>query len=372
MNNCKGKTLTVMVCVVMVATVLAVAVQAGGNVIFDDQFDDSVLDPEWIVSPGRGDYSLTANPGYLRYIIDAYHTNRDGSSGYAKSLWLVRQFSGDQWTLATEITYNMRPGNPTNNRNMHFYIRTPGEGWVSMAYIGRTVGVCDSNPSSNRMSLYAGSDGMNIYFPGSTPGNCISPLPIDRWYFEIERNKDYVTIRASNDGDDSTFEYEREYTFTPGVLGNDQVIEIYGDGWYGSNSPPGYADFDFIRVTSTIIQATIDIDPDTLNLKSKGKFITCYIELPEDYSVEDIDIDSVALTKINDDLLDPHLYTVGPFKIGDYDDDDVPDLMVKFDRQELIPLLEVGDAELTISGELLDGPMFEETDTIRVIDKGKK
>jgi hypothetical protein len=45
--------------------------------------------------------------------------------------------------------------------------------------------------------------------------------------------------------------------------------------------------------------------------------------------------------------------------------------MVKFDTQELIPLLEVGDAELTVSGELIDGPMFEGSDTIRVIDKGK-
>jgi parallel beta-helix repeat protein len=120
-----------------------------------------------------------------------------------------------------------------------------------------------------------------------------------------------------------------------------------------------------------IIQAIIDIDPDTLNIGSKGKWITSYIELPEGYLVEDIDIDSVALTKINDDLLDPPLYTIGPSEIGDYDDDGIPDLMVKFDRQELISLLEVGDAELTVAGELYDGTPFEGSDTVRVIDKGK-
>ena len=118
-----------------------------------------------------------------------------------------------------------------------------------------------------------------------------------------------------------------------------------------------------------IIQAIIDIDPDTLNLGSKGKWITSYIELPEGYLVEDSDIDSVALTMINDDLLDPPLYTIGPSEIGDYDDDDIPDLMVKFDREELIPLLEVGDAELTVAGELTDGTPFEGSDTIRVIDE---
>lgn len=122
-----------------------------------------------------------------------------------------------------------------------------------------------------------------------------------------------------------------------------------------------------------ILSATIDIDPDTLNLKSKGKFITCYIELPEDYYVEDIDRDSVALTEINDDLLDPPLYTVGPSEIGDYDEDGIPDLMVKFDREELIAVLGVGDeVEIKATGKLINGTLFKGSDTIKVIDKGKK
>lgn len=68
----KRKILTVMVCVAMFATVLAAAVHASESVIFDDQFDDPTLGPEWVISPGKGWYSLTDNPGYLRYIIDAY------------------------------------------------------------------------------------------------------------------------------------------------------------------------------------------------------------------------------------------------------------------------------------------------------------
>jgi hypothetical protein len=97
--------------------------------------------------------------------------------------------------------------------------------------------------------------------------------------------------------------------------------------------------------------------------------VTCYVELPEGYSVEDIDIDSVALTEINADLLDPPVYTMGRSNISDRDGDGVPDLMVKFDRQELIPLLEAGEVELTVTGELADGQAFEGTDVIRT--KGK-
>jgi len=51
--------------------------------------------------------------------------------------------------------------------------------------------------------------------------------------------------------------------------------------------------------------------------------------------------------------------------------DGIPDLLVKLDRQELITFLDVGDEELTIAGELWDDTAFEGSDTIRVIRPGK-
>jgi len=282
MRNKKGKILAIMVCAVMVATVLAVAVQAEGNVIFDDQFDDPVLGPDWVISLGRGSYSLTDNPGYLRYIIDAYHTSRTGESDYAKSLWLVRPFSGDQWTLTTEITYNMRPGYPTNNRNAGFTIETPS--YVPIAGVHRSTGVCDWNPGSNVITLVAGSNWTQVYFPGSNPLDCVYPLPLERWYIEIERDGDYIAVRASNDGDDSTFEYVVKDTVAPGTFGNDQQIIIEANGWYGSNTPSGYADFDFIRVVQiptvsgwkTDYSSGLGLDGWTINLYRGGdSYATC-------------------------------------------------------------------------------------------------
>lgn len=110
------------------------------------------------------------------------------------------------------------------------------------------------------------------------------------------------------------------------------------------------------------IEATVDIEPDTLNLDGKGKWITCYIELGESYDVADIDVSTIELNG-----------TVPaeekPADIGDYDEDNIPDLMVKFDRDSVQEILEVGDeVEIVITGELT-GTSFEGTDTIRVIDK---
>jgi len=115
-----------------------------------------------------------------------------------------------------------------------------------------------------------------------------------------------------------------------------------------------------------IVQATVDIEPVTLNLKSKGKWVTAYIELLYVYDVADIDMSTV--------MLDSTIPTEDhPAKIGDYDDDGITDLMVKFDRRELIDYLggTTGEVTLTLSGELNDGMPFEGSDIITVIKPGK-
>jgi len=111
------------------------------------------------------------------------------------------------------------------------------------------------------------------------------------------------------------------------------------------------------------INANIDIDPDTLNLKSNGQWITVYITLPGGYSAEDIVLETVYLDGI------PAAWS--EIQNGVY--------MVKFDRATVQTYLtnepdyesapKFYDLTLTITGELVAGTRFEGTDTITVIKK---
>jgi parallel beta-helix repeat protein len=115
--------------------------------------------------------------------------------------------------------------------------------------------------------------------------------------------------------------------------------------------------------------ATIDIDPNTLNLRSKGKWITCYIELPEPYNVSDIDVDSILLN----DVLSISPSKKSQFTIGDYDGDGVTDMMVKFDRQKVQELIggPTISFDIKITGFLMDGTYFEGYDWIMAIKPRK-
>ncbi|MEW6593143.1 MAG: DUF2341 domain-containing protein, partial [Candidatus Hadarchaeota archaeon] len=118
-----------------------------------------------------------------------------------------------------------------------------------------------------------------------------------------------------------------------------------------------------------VIPAVIDIDPDTLNLNSQGRWITAYIELPVGFNPENIGVGTVALEggALMEGVLSAELH---PTEVGDHDNDGVPDLMVKFDRAEVQNLVTVGDnVRLTVIGKWNEIP-FRGTGSIRVIDPG--
>jgi len=197
-----------------------------------------------------------------------------------------------------------------------------------------------------------------------------------RFYFEAEGLGE-VTFKATDSNND-------EYTFTnSGYWGPAAGFDLPADysattDWTLNFSAPGTYAITFslieapngeviadITETETVIveaeeagEATVDINPETLNVNSRGKWITAYIKLPAGYAVEDIDLDTVRLSYGSNEL---------EADWGDVQDDV---LMIKFDRATVagwFPGLHNENVELTIGCEV-NGTVFEGADTIRVIN----
>jgi probable HAF family extracellular repeat protein len=123
------------------------------------------------------------------------------------------------------------------------------------------------------------------------------------------------------------------------------------------------------------VQAIVDINPKTLNLMSKGKWITCYIELPNGYNVNDIEVSTVEITSVTiktdgEETVDAAIpAATHPTEVGDEDGDDITDLMVKFSREDLQDAIngETGEVEVKVEGQLTGGLSFSGTDTIAAI-----
>jgi len=122
--------------------------------------------------------------------------------------------------------------------------------------------------------------------------------------------------------------------------------------------------------TFSFENAVVDFNPDTLELKSAGKWGTCYIELPEGYDMNSIDLSTIKL-KFGEDII-TGVATSSPSNVVDYDYDNIPDLMIKFDRATILQYLTdhnltSGDITLAVVGQV-GNKIFAGTDTIKIIE----
>jgi probable HAF family extracellular repeat protein len=138
---------------------------------------------------------------------------------------------------------------------------------------------------------------------------------------------------------------------------------INNNGWIvgrGRNPAGEYHAYLLVPKDVPIIKANVDFVPKVLNLQSKGKWITSYIWLPKEYDVADIEPNSIFL----EDEIKPDEFSV---------DEQQQVATAVFNREEVQTILEVGDIDLTITGRLTDGTLFQAADKIKVVDKtGRK
>ncbi len=110
------------------------------------------------------------------------------------------------------------------------------------------------------------------------------------------------------------------------------------------------------------IPAEVKITPKSLNPESKGNWITCIISLPDNYDIGEVDTDSITLNGVR------------PAKCKT--NEETQTLLIKFDRSKIQETLStatesISMPSLRVRGELTDGSVFQGSDTITIVRKGK-
>ncbi len=300
---------------------------------------------------GLGNYQrYTQTPIYVD-IIFASATLR----AYKNHIWVETTQADKLWMFSSSWNYAKHGGGSEENI-------VDGVGWTEIY----------NSPVNPGWMAYRNSN-TGIVFAATGFG-------IGQGYnYTISAKEDYDWDRAI------LFDYNKNYFQVIDPYDQPSDAKIY---WYGDNSndysgieriaqilnnqPSIIVESEETVIEVQVLNATLDINPNTLSLRSEGKWITAYIELPEGYKVEDINVSSIMLNETIPAL-------PMPIRIGDYDNDTIPDMMVKFDRQAVIQyIINNIDIEelfekrfitiaLTITGYLYDGTLFQGTDTIRII-----
>ena len=156
-------------------------------------------------------------------------------------------------------------------------------------------------------------------------------------------------------------------SFIPMTL---QVVAVDSTGSFQLLLPPGpvftevvclFAGTDVLapsssRFTPLELSATVRVEPETLNLKSQGRWVTAIVTFDDEVAGM-VNLGTLRLEGVSADwarVLDGHT------------------ILVKFSREALISVLAPGSSvTVCVKGQLTDGRGFAGCDTIRVIRPGK-
>ncbi len=118
-----------------------------------------------------------------------------------------------------------------------------------------------------------------------------------------------------------------------------------------------------IHFTVRVTELSVDLNPNNLNLRSNGRWMTLRVTPPSGRTADEIDVRSLKLWFGDESV--PALW-------GNIDDGV---LMVKFSRASLQKILRERageEVEIWVTGSYDDVNLLEGSDTIRVMDPGKK
>ena len=213
---------------------------------FVENFSSPVLDPSWTVlshlSPNT--YSLTDNPGHLRYKLDAgalwdsWPNYGYRSDGYRPSLVLLRNFTGENWVLRAKVTYDFTQY--TNGRQIQFYIVFEHNDTRKLTFLRFWRDNDLHQPGRNKFQVDFFEDGgVQAYYLKTG----LSTTVPDTWYIEVTRHRKNLSVNLSRDGENW---FEAFPPVTMNSVDSKQVITLEGSSWVRRTN--SYADYDYIYV----------------------------------------------------------------------------------------------------------------------------
>jgi hypothetical protein len=229
------------------------------------------------------------------------------------------------------------------------------QGWSTGNYFYNNIFYVDGQASHTFGSSTNNVFSNNVWY-GNHTGAPYDPNAITADPMLVEPN-------SGGDGMDTLDGYKLQ-AGSPCIDAGTDIPDSGGWDFWGNEVPSGDGYDVGAHEYAPLVPAEVDITPQTLNLASKGRWITCHISLPEDYNVADIEPNSVMLENEPNDIYADWIRLEGEAA------------MAKFKRWEVREMLtelgQLGRVELFVSGELNDGTRFEGTDTILVINRGNK
>lgn len=269
------------------------------------------------------------------------------ASGYVNIV--DNDLTNNEWSIC--FGYSCKRNQIVNNSITHSGVGIHIAGWgndfndiVGNRIAGNDWGIYMWSTSDN--SIY------HNLFVGNSLHVSLDDCPAFAWDDDYPSGGNYWDDYDATDSFSGPYQNE---TGSDGIGDIPYIIDAYNQDRYPFMNPWN---------VPPLMAATVDIHPQVLNLRSSDKWITAYIEVPEGFNVADIDVSSISLRLSIP--AEPWSAT-----IGDYDEDGILDLMVKFNRTLVVQHIlskgiMYGDVALWIIGQFTDGSPFGGNDFTRV------
>jgi hypothetical protein len=322
--------------IVLLAGIICIGIVAAAPItVFSDNFNDNTLDTaKWTLDLVGGNCAFAEQNSRAEFQTNAIVS---GDHAYLNSKPIVLSdwdtieitgtYSNTGYTSRTHIATVTDLDDPLNTISAELAV------WGTVVH------------STPEFWFYWRGGSFTTSAPGPSPNPRVVPFRLKITRTGFEYYEDSVLI----------------YSAATPTMASSHRFQLQVGAWEWS------PELSYTYIDEIVVQftgaAVVDIKPDTLKLKSRSdkNAVTATIELAFG-DVNEIDPASVILSYGGQ-----HVHALpGPVTVGDTDLDGIPDLMVKFDRQEVAGIVVPGKAVMLDVSGTVDGIPFSGSDAIRV------